>query len=315
MACDDAFAVGELYEAYGRLIGHRYVLHERMAQTGDSSFSNISVLDACATRFQGGVLRFDMSANQDGLDLVILSFALSGQALYYRQNGVDCVALPGNAILHTTDVPLHAQADRAGEVMAVALPRAKLSAMLADRDALTTRVLPGDNPALSLFSGHARSFLSLSGLPDATLADLVGDQLCDLAAVALGANGTGKDKVMSGEAVTDVRFNRAIRYIHRHLADPTLGDADIARHLGLSVSSVRQIFARKQTTPARTIRKARVELAARLLRQTSHPPRKVLSIAFDCGFHSVSAFYDAFRDQYGLHPSDLRPLPRKSSLD
>lgn len=303
---NDVAGVGELYEAYGNLIGHRYVVHDGKVCDHVGGFENISVLEACATRFQGGSQRFDMSSNHHGLDLIILSFGLSGQALRYRQHGVDCVAKVGSAILHTTDAPLQAQTDRVGEVMAVALPRAKLGAIIADKDALTPRVLPADGAAFSLFAGHARSFLSLGMVPDTGLAQLVGDQLCDLAALALGVNSRGRDKVMSGETLNDVRYNKAMHYITRHASNPMLGEKEIARQLGLSTSSVRQIFARKQTTPARIIRKVRVEMAARLLLDNGHQSRKIVSVAFDCGFRSVSAFYEAFRDHYDIHPSDLR---------
>lgn len=306
MSCRDVSGVGELYEAYGKLIGHDYVIHDRRTQIQSGGFENISVIEACATRFQGGSQRFDMSSNRHGLDLVILSFGLSGQALHYRQHGVECVAEAGSAVLHTTDAPLQAQADRFGDVIAVAMPRAKLGSLIGTKDALTTRVLPANGAAFSLFAGHARSFLSLGSAPDAALAQLVGDQLCDLAALALGVNSFGRDKVMSGETLNDVRYERALEYIRRHASNPTLGEKDLARQLGLSPSSVRQIFARKQTTPARIIRKTRVEMAARLLLDKAHHPRKVVSVAFDCGFRSVSAFYEAFRDQYDMHPSDLR---------
>ncbi len=306
LSCHDVSGVGELYAAYGKLIGHDYVIHDDSVPRNVGGFDNISVLEACATRFQGGSQHFEMSPNRQGLDLVILSFGLSGQALRYRQNGVECLATVGSAILHTTDAPLQAQADRFGEVIAVAMPRAKLGSLLADQDALKTRLLPANGAAFSLLAGHARSFLSLGSVPDPALAQLVGDQLCDLAALALGVNSRGKEKVLSGETLHDARYNRALDYIRRHASNPSLGEKELARQLGLSTSSVRQIFARKQTTPARIIRQTRVEMAARLLLDGSHRPRKIVAVAFDCGFRSVSAFYEAFRDQYDMHPSDLR---------
>ncbi|TPP03973.1 AraC family transcriptional regulator [Rhizobium glycinendophyticum] len=312
LTCDDVLGVDELYEAYGKLIGHGYVVHDHNSRDHVGEFENISALEACATRFQGGSRRFDMSVNHHGLDLVILSFGLSGQALLYQQNGVECVARNGSAILHTTDAPLQAQVDRLGEIMAVALPREKLSSIIGDKDALTPRVLPANSAAFSLFAGHARTFLSLGIAPDIGLAQLVGDQLCDLAALALGVNSRGREKVMSAETLNDVRYNKAINYITRHASDQMLSEKEIARQLGLSTSSVRQIFARKQTTPARIIRTVRVEMAARLLLDSKHRSSKIVSLAFDCGFQSVSAFYEAFRDHYGMQPSEFRASVRQT---
>lgn len=299
-------SVRDLYEAYGSLIGHRYRVHDEHPPSAPSRFANISLLEACATRFQGSSAQFDMSSNQHGLDLVILSLALSGQTLCYRQRNTECVAPAGAAILHTTDTPLYARANGGGEVMAVAVPRAKLGALLADPDDLTLRVVPAESAALALFAGYARNFLALGGVPDQRLAGLIGDQLCDLAALALGVNRRGRDRAHDSQTLTDARYNRALAYIARHLADQSLGDRDVARHLGLSPSSVRQLFARKQTTLARSIRTARVERAAGMLADPAQSHRKIVTVAFECGFHSLSAFYEAFHERYDAQPRDFR---------
>ncbi|WP_425064233.1 helix-turn-helix transcriptional regulator [Reyranella sp.] len=314
MSTDESVpSVRDLYEAYGRLIGHRYVVHDERPRTAPGRFANISLLEACATRFQGGSARFDMSSNQHGLDLVILSFALSGQTLCYRQRDAECSAPAGAAILHTTDTPLHARANSNGEVMAVALPRAKLGALVADPDLLTLRVLPAGNASLVLFAAYAHNFLALGGVPDPRLAGLIGDQLCDLAALALGVNGRGREKAQDGRALDDARYARAMAYIARHLANPALGDRDVSRHLGLSPSSVRQLFARKQTTVARSIREARVEKAAAMLADPGRSHRKIVTVAFECGFHSLSAFYQAFHDRYDQQPGAFRAaIPSRS---
>lgn len=307
MSTDESVpSVRDLYEAYGRLIGHRYLVHDERPRPAPSRFANISLLEACATRFQGGSARFDMSSNQHGLDLVILSFALSGQTLCYRQRNTECSAPAGAAILHTTDTPLHARANSGGEVMAVALPRAKLGALVADPDLLTLRVLPAENAALVLVAAYAHNFLALGGVPDPRLAGLIGDQLCDLAALALGANGRGQEKAQDGRALDDARYTRAMAYIARHLANPALDDREVARHLGLSPSSVRQLFARKQTTLARSIRIARIERAAGMLADPAQSHRKIVTVAFECGFHSLSAFYEAFHERYDAQPRDFR---------
>ncbi len=302
----------DLYEAYGKLIGHRYLVHDERPKPA-SRFANISLQEACATQFEGSSAQFEMSSNQHGLDLVILSFALSGQTLCYRQRDTECAAPAGAAILHTTDTTLHARANGGGEVMAVALPRAKLGALVGDPDHLTLRVLGAENAALVLFAGYARNFLALGGVPDQRMAGLIGDQLCELAALALGVNGRGREKAQDGQALTDARYHRAMAYIARHLADPALGDREVARHLGLSPSSVRQLFARKQTTLARSIRNARVERAATLLADPGQSHRKIVTVAFECGFHSLSAFYEAFHERYDAQPRDFRAAARRDA--
>lgn len=306
-AREGAAGVFGLYEDYGRLIGHDYRVQVAGEPRVASRFSNISLPGACATRFEGSALDVEMSANRNGLDLVILSFPTSRQALCYGQRARTCLAEGEGAILHTTDAALRARSTESGTVLAVALPRPRLAALVANPDSLTLRALPR-SPALGLFLSHASTFLDLGQAPGQPLAGLIGDQLCDLAALALDAGRTGRDSAAHSHAVGDARFNRAMRFIDHHLGEPGLSERDIARYLGLSPSSVRQLFAAKHSSPAKAIRLRRAELAARMLRETGQPGRKIVTIAFECGFRSLSAFYEAFRDAHGMHPSDYRAL-------
>lgn len=307
---EEISGIPDLYDAYGRLIGHHYLVRGDRGRPQTSSFVNISLHDACATDFHGSATHYEMSHSQQGLDLVIFSFARSRQALCYLQRDAECIAEPGDIILHATDAPLLAQASRKGTVTAVALPRAKLFPLVANEDLLKPRVLPASNMALSLFIGHARNLLALGTTPDHRLAGLIGDQLCDLAALAIGTSATGCERVRKGQTLVDARYNKAMDFISRHMSDPALSEDEIARHLNLSTSSLRKIFSQKQTTVAKSIRKARVELAARLLADPRYVNSKVISIAFECGFHAPSAFYEAFRERYGGHPSDFRLAKR-----
>ncbi len=190
-------------------------------------------------------------------------------------------------------------------MLAMALPRSKLAPLVANKDRLSINKL-APTPALSLLRSHVRSFVELGATPDPELAALIADQLCDLAALTLDASAAGRERARVGTALSDARFDRAMRYISRHLDRPGLSERDIAAHLILSVSSVRQLFAARQTSPARAIRICRAEMAARLLCDPTRGDSKVATIAFECGFQSLSAFYEAFRDRHGVHPGDYR---------
>jgi AraC-like DNA-binding protein len=50
----------------------------------------------------------------------------------------------------------------------------------------------------------------------------------------------------------------------------------------------------------------RIEEAQRILRQETDPPPVILTVAFEVGFNSNSAFYSAFKRSSGRTPAQYR---------
>ncbi len=303
----DVRGLNDLYDAYGHMIGHRYSIAHGVATDAPSDFANISVPGACATIFRNGASDFVMSPNQQGLDLVIFSVPAAGATLSYAQGGKHAVAASGEAIVHATDKTLVGKSSQTGDVTAIALPRQKLKERVASEDLLTLSTLTADTPSVGLFLGHARNLLGLAKVPDAALSDLISEQLCDLAALAIGASAKAVDELKEGASLAQARYQRAIRYIRSRLTDPALSEDEIAANLALSTSSTRRLFAQNGTSLARSIRNMRLDLAASHLADPRHAHRKILDIALDCGFLSLSAFYVAFQARFDTHPTDMRP--------
>ena len=79
--------------------------------------------------------------------------------------------------------------------------------------------------------------------------------------------------------------------------------ADAMARTGLSRTHFHRAFRHVTgTTLSRFVAKQRVTTAAQM-RNTDEP---VLSIAFACGFNSVSQFYQVFKDHHGTSPKDYR---------
>jgi len=296
----------ELCELYGRLIGHRYRDVAPADEGRVRRFSNISLPEACATVFEEGPSRFDLSPNLGGLDLVILAIPAEGAELVYEQGGATVSATGGEAVIYSSAEPLRSQSRHLGRLLAVALPRSKLGPLLRDGDATRMQKLPAASPALRLFRAHAEAWLAFDEAPDSALSELMSDQLCDLAAHAIGANRRGREKLEDGGAIRDARYQRATRFIRGNMHRAGLAERHVAAHLGISPSLLRAIFAEKGTSPAQLIRQTRLERAHRLLADASERHRTVLEIALDCGFGSISSFYRLFHAAYGISPGDLR---------
>ena len=89
--------------------------------------------------------------------------------------------------------------------------------------------------------------------------------------------------------------------IDHDIADPALNLDALCRRIGLSRASLyRKLMSATGLSPARYIQSVRLNLAARMLRETQ---MSVSEIATASGFNSLIHFSASFRKQYGVPPS------------
>ncbi|MFP5078423.1 helix-turn-helix transcriptional regulator [Rhizobium sp. YIM 134829] len=299
----DVASFRELCIRYGQMIGHSYSALAPEDEGRVDRFSNISLPEACATVFDRGLSRFVMSPNLNGLDLVMFSMPFGESTLTYEQRGRVETAEAGEILVHSTAEVLQSHSRQVGRTLAIALPRAKILPLVMSEDRFDMTRLGRDNPACTLLRSYADTLISQDIQPDFALADKIGDQLCDLAALALGASARGRERRLAGRALSDARLHRAKQFISRNLNSGHLNESQLSAHLAMSESAVRKLFAESGTPLARYIRMQRLERASRLLAQKHSTSQRVVDIALDCGFESLSAFYRAFRQAYGTTPS------------
>ena len=97
----------------------------------------------------------------------------------------------------------------------------------------------------------------------------------------------------------------AIGRIQRDFGQP-LRVQDLARSTGLSVSQFeRRVAAVLHVSPRQLLTQTRVDAAARLLRETGLPLRR---IAVDCGFYDQAMLCRQFRRATGLTPGQYRDV-------
>jgi len=97
--------------------------------------------------------------------------------------------------------------------------------------------------------------------------------------------------------------DRVTRFIGSHYEQEGLAPADAARALGCSVSSIHKACAANSTSFGQRVAALRLSKAAY---QLSRDPPSISTVAFQCGFSSLSHFCHAFKDFYGVTPSDVR---------
>jgi AraC family transcriptional regulator len=100
------------------------------------------------------------------------------------------------------------------------------------------------------------------------------------------------------------RINRVLDYIDRHI-DQELTLDELANVANFSRFHFHRIFkAMVGETLSRFIQRLRIERAAAQL--TGNPQKTITEIALDCGFSGSAAFSRAFRDFFGMSPSEWR---------
>ncbi|GAA3300682.1 helix-turn-helix domain-containing protein [Dactylosporangium vinaceum] len=101
-------------------------------------------------------------------------------------------------------------------------------------------------------------------------------------------------------------YAAALADIEEHLGDDDLSPATTAQRLGVSVRFVHGLFAESPGSYTSTVRRLRLEKAARDLRDPALSHLRVIDIATEAGFVNVASFHRAFRRAFGQTPSQVR---------
>ncbi|MGA9872128.1 MAG: helix-turn-helix domain-containing protein [Rhodococcus sp. (in: high G+C Gram-positive bacteria)] len=107
-------------------------------------------------------------------------------------------------------------------------------------------------------------------------------------------------EVASPGAERAALYRRAASYMAACASDPDVTPTSVARRHNVSIRLLQNVFAEHGESPARYLRRCRVERAAQSLRE-GISPRDACVLA---GFGDESTFRRAFRDRFGTAPSD-----------
>ncbi|WP_262143950.1 transcriptional regulator FeaR [Serratia ficaria] len=100
-------------------------------------------------------------------------------------------------------------------------------------------------------------------------------------------------------------FNQALALIDRHIQSAQLRPEWVAMELGVSLRSLYRLFARQGLVVAQYIKNRRLDLCAQALR-SADGQEKLAGIGYDWGFTDHSHFSTAFKQRFGVTPSEYR---------
>lgn len=102
-------------------------------------------------------------------------------------------------------------------------------------------------------------------------------------------------------------------YVENNLEWGVLTPASTAQALSISVRQLHMLFEPTGVTFSRYVLTRRLERVR--VRLASEPHRKVLDVAMSCGIESSTVFYRAFRDAFGVTPSQYRRSAMEAAND
>jgi AraC family transcriptional regulator, positive regulator of tynA and feaB len=212
-----------------------------------------------------------------------------------RQAGRTAVLAPGDLGVVYTDEPFEFEFGSDFTQLSLFIP----SALLPAGSRTATRI--GTTTGVGAAARHAMTALTASPLAPAPAA-----RLATLTAGLLAVTLTTIDATAAGR---DHRSHRAaLADIAEHLGDDDLSPTTTARRLGLSVRSLHGLFAGREYSYAATVRRMRLEMASRALRDPDRAHLRVIDIAAEAGFGDVASFHRAFRREFGRTPASVRPV-------
>lgn len=106
---------------------------------------------------------------------------------------------------------------------------------------------------------------------------------------------------------------RVLAYIAQHFQEDDLSPARIAAAHGISLRYLHALFAQGDTTVVGHILESRLQACWRTLVDPACRHLQVSAIAFHWGFNSTSHFCRAFKQRFGVSPSDARGMTAHDS--
>lgn len=278
-ADDDAFA--------GELIG---------GQIGD-----VRLCTVVASRHE--VTRTPALIRRTGGDFLFVSVLLEGDIVYVQDDRVAELAVPGQMVVYDSARPYRvAWRDRSRQLV-VRVPRERLVHRLHGAGRLMAVPIRGDSGPGGLASGLLQSVGGRIHDVDPHITQPLLDDVFAVLSAAL-ASSAGLDSGPVDHRAVHLR--RAREHIRRHAADAELTPARIARAIGVSERYLYTLFRSEGSSPARVLMEERLHRARIALEQPRPSARTLESLALSLGFKHAAHFTRAFKDRYGVPPSQHR---------
>lgn len=188
----------------------------------------------------------------------------------------------------------------------IQVPHAALARLVPRLEEAPLAFLPPDAPGAALALGYAH-LLAQGPTLSPSQHEAALDHLHVLLAGVVSPEWRAALDAQAHPAALAPRLALIRRDIEVRLSSPDLSLAQVARRHHLTPRQVQRLFAQEGTCFSDHVRDARLQRAHAMLADPRHGRRRVLEIAFDCGFSNIATFNRTFRQRYGVAPTQVRP--------
>ncbi|HEX6766234.1 MAG TPA: helix-turn-helix domain-containing protein [Polyangiaceae bacterium] len=279
---------------------------------GDIDFHQVGSLDVSGVRCEGHrVTRGDDDIRRATSDTYYLYYQ-SGEGTEFTQRDRRFLSSRGDIVLADPNVACSLSAVGDFDFRLFRLPRASVDRYLAVPGHLPMIHLGVESAECALLSSCLVALWSHGDRLDARIAEPVAETLARLMAMTAGVAPEMVDAAY--DAVRLATLERAVQYIAKHYADPSLTPAVAAKALGVSLRKLHLIFSTSGRTFGERVVDRRLEEARLLLVTPGTSARPIADIALEVGFNDLSTFYRAFRAKWGATPGDVRGANEPAGL-
>jgi AraC-like DNA-binding protein len=236
-------------------------------------------------------------------NVFFLCAQLSGTSIM-SQDGRDAAMGPGDFMLMDAQRSSTNLFPGPYGLLIIKIPHRAMKARLASSSQLTACIVSGATGIGALTSDFIRMIPERIDDLTPTARAQIGEQVLDLAAIALAAQGA-KDRpaLSSPRAIALLQLRAAVE---RRLSDPGLNPAAAAAAAGISVRYANALLNAEGASLERLIVSRRLERCRRALEDPAQAHRSIGEIAYGWGFSGLSHFARRFKGAFGCTPSDYR---------
>lgn len=237
--------------------------------------------------------------SHDGLDHILIQIFRQGRNAGRSGNSqFDC--RPGDVLLLDLAQPVETRTGDQDSLTLV-VPRRLFERHVKSPEKLHGRVLPKESPLGRLLDEHLRALWRAAPKASAAEANTLAEGAAGLAAAYFGQLATpGEAPDIDAASLLTMR-----QYIASHLADRRLGPEVLAARFRISRAQVYRLF-QPFGGVSRYIQAQRLAWCRAELAKPASRARRLLDIAHLAGFASESHFSRAFREAFGVSPSEWR---------
>lgn len=225
----------------------------------------------------------------------------------FSQLGRSVACKPGGFVLEHGNEPYKFQHRHENSLLVLKFPGNMLRNRIRNPDrfcAMQFEVISGIG---MLFHDYVHLIIRHRDNMAKSIEPVMGQQLMELLAATLETD----PRILhsNNSAVRCAHLKRVEEFVRRNLADPDLTPDRIAQSCNISIRYLHMLFKDTDQTLCQWIKELRLQSAYEHLCRSSRNTQ-IGQIAYQWGFTDQAQFCSAFKNKYGIKPSDLRkPQP------